>query len=57
MFSYKQGRTGGTNIAKILFWWNYFCYAYKASYKISISKELPSEAELLLTEFVVSAIN
>ena len=40
MFSYKQGQTSGSNIAKKMFWWNYVCNTYKDYCKRKFSKEL-----------------
>ena len=39
LFSCQKGHTSGSNIAKELFWWNYFCNNYNDYYKRKCSKE------------------
>ena len=40
LFSRKKGHASGSNIAKKIFWWNYFCNPFKKYYERKCSKEL-----------------
>ena len=41
MFSCKQGQTSGSNIAKKMFWWNYFCTNFGSGQEVCFGPSRP----------------